>query len=64
MNPTTTKSDFVDSPVYYKEKSPSGVEKVRKMRKEESGRYTEEINKALDDLLKKPKSEWPKLLKK
>lgn len=53
-------SDF-DS---FEEKELSSAEQVRKMRRKESNRYKEEIDKALDELLKKPKSEWPRLLRK
>ncbi|KXB07815.1 hypothetical protein AKJ56_02280 [candidate division MSBL1 archaeon SCGC-AAA382N08] len=41
----------------------TSVELVRKMREEEFGRYKEEIGDALDELSKKPKSEWPELFK-
>ncbi len=60
---TMTKSDFVYPPVYYKEKEPSSGEKVKKMREKTWGRYEDEIGNALDKLTKKPKSEWPELLK-
>ena len=46
------------------DKKPDSVEMVRKIREDTCSRYEEEIGDALDKLLKKPKSEWPKLFRK
>lgn len=48
---------------FTKEESFSSAKYVSELREEIGGRYRKEIGDALDELFKKPKKEWPKLLK-
>ena len=51
------------SPFFIEKESFSSVKYVSELREEIGGRYRKEIGDALDELFKKPKKEWPKLLK-
>lgn len=59
--------DFIEglniSPFSIKRRGFSSSEYVRDLRTKTWERYKKEIENALDALLKKPKEEWPELLK-
>ena len=48
---------------FTKEESFSSTKYISELREEIGGRYRKEIGGAFDELFKKPKKEWPKLLK-